>query len=79
MPPEIASTVSDKEAGAARFVRIELPRRGTLTLAEVQVFANGAYVAAAGVAKQSSTATAFPASGGVMPCSAAWWRRLKGG
>ena len=55
LPPEIASTVSDKEAGAARFVRIELPRRGTLTLAEVQVFANGTNVAAGGAAKQSST------------------------
>lgn len=38
----------------ARYVRIELPRKGTLTLAEVQVFAGGENVALAGEARQSS-------------------------
>jgi glucose/arabinose dehydrogenase/azurin len=41
--------------GGARFVRIELPRRGTLTLAEVQVFAGGQNLALKGTARQSST------------------------
>jgi azurin len=55
LPPEIAAT---KNAGAAagRFVRIELPRQGTLTLAEVQVFSDGRNIAPAGKAKQSSVA-----------------------
>jgi azurin/glucose/arabinose dehydrogenase len=56
LPPEIATTLSNKTSGAARHVRIELPRRGTLTLAEVQVFANGVNVGPGGSAKQSSTA-----------------------
>ena len=41
---------------SGRYVRIELPRRGTLTLAEVQVFSDGANIAPRGTAKQSSTA-----------------------
>ncbi len=41
--------------GGARYVRIELPRNGTLTLAEVQVFAGGQNVAPKGTARQSST------------------------
>ncbi|HEX4646286.1 MAG TPA: plastocyanin/azurin family copper-binding protein, partial [Verrucomicrobiae bacterium] len=41
---------------SGRFVRIELPRRGTLTLAEVQVFSDGKNIAPQGSAKQSSTA-----------------------
>jgi len=40
---------------AGRFVRIELPRRGTLTLAEVQVFSDGRNIAPQGRAKQSTT------------------------
>lgn len=56
LPPEIAAALADKKTGSARHIRIELPRAGTLTLAEVQVFANGTNVAAQGTAKQSSTA-----------------------
>jgi azurin len=41
--------------GGARYVRIELPRNGTLTLAEVEVFAGGQNVAPKGTARQSST------------------------
>ncbi|KAB2662032.1 MAG: dehydrogenase [Verrucomicrobia bacterium] len=41
--------------GGARFVRIELPRSGTLTLAEVQVVSGDRNVALAGTATQSST------------------------
>jgi glucose/arabinose dehydrogenase/azurin len=46
-----------KDAGQSakgRYVRIELPRKGTLTLAEVQVFNTGQNVALQGKAKQSS-------------------------
>ncbi|HEY1172811.1 MAG TPA: PVC-type heme-binding CxxCH protein [Verrucomicrobiae bacterium] len=38
-----------------RYVRIELPRKGTLTLAEVQVFSGGNNIALKGKAKQSTT------------------------
>ncbi|MEK7950529.1 DUF7133 domain-containing protein [Luteolibacter soli] len=55
LPPELNTAASNKN-GAARYVRIELPREGTLTLAEVEVFANGQNVAPNGTAKQSSTA-----------------------
>jgi azurin len=40
---------------AASFVRVELPRMGTLTLAEVEVFSEGRNIAPAGKARQSST------------------------
>lgn len=46
----------DEKAASGRYVRIELPREGTLTLAEVQVFSNGRNVALQGKASQSSTA-----------------------
>ncbi|MCW1887278.1 plastocyanin/azurin family copper-binding protein [Luteolibacter flavescens] len=54
-PPALEAALSGKK-GEARYVRVELPRTGTLTLAEVQVFANGENVALKGSAKQSSTA-----------------------
>ena len=43
-------------AAAGRYVRIELPRRGTLTLAEVEVTSGGRNVARAGKATQKNTA-----------------------
>ncbi len=44
-----------KSAGVAgRIVRIELPRRGTLTLAEVEVYSGGKNIAPQGKARQSS-------------------------
>lgn len=43
-------------APKARFIRIELPRRGTLTLAEVEVLSGGVNVALNAKATQSSTA-----------------------
>ena len=46
-----------ERSGGARYVRIELPRKGTLTLAEVEVLAGGANVAGGGSARQSSTAS----------------------
>ena len=39
----------------ARYVRIELPKPGTLTLAEVEVFSAGENTARKGKAGQSST------------------------
>jgi azurin len=42
------------QSAKGRYVRIELPRKGTLTLAEVQVFSAGQNVALQGKAKQSS-------------------------
>ncbi|HEU0008327.1 MAG TPA: PVC-type heme-binding CxxCH protein [Verrucomicrobiae bacterium] len=42
---------------AGRYVRIELPRTGTLTLAEVEVFSGGKNIAPQGKARQSSIAS----------------------
>lgn len=49
-----ASATSDA-AARARFVRIELPRTGTLTLAEVEVFSGGQNIARNGKASQVNT------------------------
>jgi putative heme-binding domain-containing protein len=56
-PSAVAAELADKSRGTrGRFVRIELPRRGTLTLAEVQVFSDGeTNIAPSGKATQSST------------------------
>jgi putative heme-binding domain-containing protein len=48
-----------------RFVRIELPRRGTLTLAEVEVNSEGRNVARNGKATQKNTAHGGDASRGI--------------
>lgn len=55
LPPEIAAKLAGKQGADGRFVRIELPAPGTLTLAEVQVFADGKNVGPGGKATQSST------------------------
>jgi azurin len=52
-----ATAAAGAARGGARFVRIDLPRTGTLTLAEVEVFSRGANVAPQGKARQSSTAS----------------------
>ena len=49
------STASDKRR-RIRFIRIELPRKGVLTLAEVEAFTDGRNVASYGVAEQKNTA-----------------------
>jgi putative heme-binding domain-containing protein len=54
LPAPLASQVDNRRGSMGRFVRIELPQRGTLTLAEVQVFSDGKNIAASGQAKQSS-------------------------
>ncbi|HAV65326.1 MAG TPA: dehydrogenase, partial [Verrucomicrobiales bacterium] len=48
------NTDSLKQGTRGRFVRIELPRRGTLTLAEVEVLSDGRNIARFGKATQSS-------------------------
>lgn len=59
-----AANPSEPSKGAVkgRFVRIELPRRGTLTLAEVEVISGGQNVARSGQASQSSTSNNGAAS-----------------
>lgn len=61
LPPALQAEASAAKANA-RFVRVELPRRGTLTLAEVQVFSDGKNIAPEGKAKQSSTSNGGDAS-----------------
>jgi putative heme-binding domain-containing protein len=57
LPPAIAAKIKDNKGTVGRYVRIEVPgRRKTLTLAEVEVFADGKNIARNGKARQSSTA-----------------------
>ncbi len=53
VPPELVAAAQKR--GVGRFVRVELPRRGTLTLAEVEVFNGDRNVARGARATQSST------------------------
>ena len=55
MPTALAEAAKKEPNTKGRIVRIELPREGTLTLAEVQVFSGGRNVATQGQARQSST------------------------
>ncbi len=55
LPPALAEAAAHAKGSTGRYVRIELPRIGTLTLAEVQVFSEGRNIALSGHAKQSST------------------------
>jgi azurin/glucose/arabinose dehydrogenase/lysophospholipase L1-like esterase len=52
---ELASVLGNAKGAAGRYVRIQLPHRGTLTLAEVEVISGGANIAGRGKARQSST------------------------
>jgi len=45
MPADIVAVAKGTKAATGRYVRIELPHRGTLTLAEVQVFSQGRNIA----------------------------------
>lgn len=53
LPDGMAEDLSKQKGG--RFVRIELPRKGTLSIAEVQVFHQGRNIAGSGKASQQST------------------------
>ena len=55
LPADLVAAAKANAGVKGRFVRIELPRRGTLTLAEVQVASGGRNVALGGKATQSST------------------------
>jgi len=62
LPSQFEALASKANEAAGRFVRVELPRRGTLTLAEVQVFSGGQNIAPTGKATQSSTSNNGDAS-----------------
>ncbi|MDB5171238.1 MAG: putative rane-bound dehydrogenase, partial [Phycisphaerales bacterium] len=53
LPAELAAMAKASHAANGRYVRISLPHRGTLTLAEVQVFSEGRNIALGGKARQS--------------------------
>ncbi|HQU42933.1 MAG TPA: HEAT repeat domain-containing protein, partial [Pirellulales bacterium] len=54
--PEPLAHAKQSTGTLGRYVRIELPRKGTLTLAEVEVFSGGRNVARHGKATQKTTA-----------------------
>jgi azurin len=62
LPADLQAIAREPHNSLGRFIRIELPRRGTLTLAEVQIFSNGKNIALQGKAKQSSTSNGGDAS-----------------
>ena len=55
LPADLSKALAAEKGCVGRYVRVQLPRKGTLTLAEVEVFSNGANIATSGTAKQSST------------------------
>ncbi len=65
--PKIGSSDSNAAAHSTRgrFVRISLPRKGTLTLAEVEVYSNGRNIARHGTASQKNVAWNGPPSKGI--------------
>ena len=65
LPAELASGSPAAKGTYGRFVRIELPRRGTLTLAEVEVTSDGRNVARSGKATQKNTAHGGAAARGI--------------
>jgi putative heme-binding domain-containing protein len=56
LPKELGGGGPKKPGAFGRYVRIEIPRRATLTLAEVEVYSDGRNIARTGKAKQSATA-----------------------
>lgn len=65
LPEALAEKVGPATGSYGRFVRIELPRRGTLTLAEVEVYADGQNVARRGNATQLNTSHNGDATRGI--------------
>ncbi len=57
--------IAGPKSGNGRFVRVELPRRGTLTLAEVEVVSDGRNIAPQGKASQKNTASGGDAKRGI--------------
>lgn len=64
-PTNLRDAVAGQKGANGRYVRIELPRRGTLTLAEVQVLSGGQNIALNGQARQSSTSNGGEAKNAV--------------
>ena len=62
LPDSLAAKAKAGLPAAARYVRIELPRKGTLSLTEVEVFSAGKNIALNAPATQSSTALGGVAS-----------------
>jgi len=62
LPPSLATS---SKGTPGRYVHIELPGRGTLTLAEVEVYSGGVNVARKGRASQKNTASGGDASRGI--------------
>jgi putative heme-binding domain-containing protein len=54
LPADLATEATNTRGPSGRYVRIELPRRGTLSLAEVEVVSGGRNVARQGKATQSN-------------------------
>ena len=63
LPASLAASTGKGTLG--RYVRVELPGRGTLTLAEVEVYSGGVNVARKGRASQKNTAHGGVASRGI--------------
>jgi putative heme-binding domain-containing protein len=61
LPEELKGTKGTRGT-EGRFVRVELPRKGTLTLSEVEVFSGGVNIARQGRATQKNTAHGGDAS-----------------
>jgi putative heme-binding domain-containing protein len=56
LPESLGGGKPKAKASYGRYVRIELPRRGTLTLAEVEVYSDGRNIARTGKPTQNATA-----------------------
>jgi len=65
MPAAVQKAMEAQQGTMGRYVRIELPRNGTLTLAEVEVMSGGKNVARTGKATQKNTGYDAPASRGI--------------
>ncbi len=62
LPAGVEEKLKGSKGLNARYIRIELPKKGTLSLAEVQVFSNGKNIAGSGKASQQSTSNDGKAS-----------------
>lgn len=65
LPESMSGQVAKGDGAMGRFVRVELPRKGTLTLAEVEVYSDGRNVARSGKASQLNTSHGGEASRGI--------------
>jgi putative heme-binding domain-containing protein len=65
LPAELAAATGGRQGAYGRYIRIELPRRGTLTLAEVEVYSGDRNIARSGKATQINTSHGGVASRGI--------------